>query len=90
MNFWKPVAIVSSSGLAILLACGGGEVVVRPAGADQPRMEAAREHLQHARGELDRGHRDLLTSTPDAEQLVGHTSRSRAHRLRGQPIRGRQ
>jgi len=78
MNFWKPVAIVSSSGLAILLACGGGEVVVRPAGADQPRMEAAREHLQHARGELDRaepnkgGHRERAIELVD--QAIGEVN----------------
>jgi hypothetical protein len=64
MNIWKPIAIVSSSVLTLLLACGGGEVVVRQAAAEQPNMQAAREHLEHARGSLERaepnkgGHRE--------------------------------
>jgi|HubBroStandDraft_5_1064220.scaffolds.fasta_scaffold632721_2 hypothetical protein len=64
MNIWKPIAIASSSVLAVLLACGGGEVVVRSAGAGQPHMEAALDHLQQARVSLDRaepnkgGHRE--------------------------------
>jgi hypothetical protein len=64
MNIWKPIAIGSSSALALILACGGGEVVVRSAGAGQPHMEAAIDHLQQARVSLDRaepnkgGHRE--------------------------------
>ena len=64
MNLWKPVAVVSSSALVVLLACGGGTVVVHEAAADQPHMEAARDHLAAARVELDRslpnkgGHRE--------------------------------
>jgi len=71
MTFWKPVAIASSSALAVLLACGGGEVVVRPAGAGQPNMEGAREHLQQARAFLDRaepnkgGHRERAIELVD-------------------------
>jgi hypothetical protein len=71
MNIWKPIAIVSSGALAVILACGGGEVVVRPAGADQPHMQAAREHLQQARGALDRaepnkgGHRERAIELVD-------------------------
>jgi hypothetical protein len=71
MNFWKPVAIISSSGFAILIACGGGQVVVQPAHADQPHMQAAREHLQHARESLDHaepnkgGHRERAIELVD-------------------------
>jgi hypothetical protein len=71
MNIWKPIAIVSSAGLATMLACGGGEVVVRNAGADQPNMQAAREHLQQARASLERaepnkgGHRERAIELVD-------------------------
>jgi hypothetical protein len=64
MNVWKPVAIVSSSLLAVVLACGGAQVAERSAAADQPHMVAAREHLLQARASLDRaepnkgGHRE--------------------------------
>ena len=64
MNIWKPIAVASSSALVLILACGGGEVVVRSAGAGQPNMEAAIDHLQQARGFLERatpnkgGHRE--------------------------------
>jgi hypothetical protein len=54
MNIWKSIAIVSSSALAVLLACGGGDVMVRQAAADQPNMQVAREHLQRARVSLER------------------------------------
>jgi hypothetical protein len=71
MNIWKPIGIASSSVLAVVLACGGGEVVVRSAGADQPHMQAAREHLQQARVSLDRaepnkgGHRERAIELVD-------------------------
>jgi hypothetical protein len=71
MNIWKPIAIASSSVLAVLLACGGGEVIVRRAGADQPNMQAAREQLQGARGSLERaepnkgGHRERAIELVD-------------------------
>jgi hypothetical protein len=71
MSIWKPVAIVSTSALLVLLACGGGVVVVRPAAAGQPNMEAAREHLQSARTFLDRsepnkgGHRERAIELVD-------------------------
>jgi hypothetical protein len=71
MNIWKPIAIASSSVLALILACGGGEVVVRTAGADQPHMEAARDHLHQARASLDRaepnkgGHRERAIELVD-------------------------
>ena len=64
MNLWKVIAVVSSSMLAILIACGGGSVAVRQAGADQPNMQAAREHLEQAKVSLERaepnkgGHRE--------------------------------
>jgi len=78
MNFWKPIAILSSAGLVVLLACGGGEAVVRPAGAGQPNMEAARDHLQQARAALDRaepnkgGHRERAIGLVD--QAIGEVS----------------
>ena len=71
MNIWKPIGIVSSSVLAVVLACGGGEVVVRNAGADQPNMQAAREHLQQAKVSLERaepnkgGHRERAIELVD-------------------------
>lgn len=71
MNFWKPVAIVSSSALVVLLACGGGTVVVTGAAGDQPHMAIARDHLAAARGELDRaepnkgGHRERAIGLVD-------------------------
>jgi hypothetical protein len=71
MSIWKVIAIGSSTALAILLACGGGEVVVRPAAAGQPNMEAAREHLQSARSFLERsepnkgGHRERAIELVD-------------------------
>jgi hypothetical protein len=70
-NVWKVAAVVSSSALAVLLACGGGEVVVHSANAGQPHMEAAREHLQQARAALDRaepnkgGHRERAIELVD-------------------------
>jgi hypothetical protein len=78
MNIWKPVAIVSSSALALILACGGGEVVVHNAGAGQPHMEAALDHLQQARVSLDRaepnkgGHRERAIELVD--QAVGEVN----------------
>jgi hypothetical protein len=55
MNLSKPVAVVSSSVLAVsLLGCAEERVVVRPAGVDQPNMVAAQEHLQQARAFLVR------------------------------------
>jgi hypothetical protein len=71
MNIWKPIAIITSGVLATVLACGGGEAVVRTAGADQPNMEAARDHLQQARAALDRatpnkgGHRERAIGLVD-------------------------
>jgi hypothetical protein len=71
MNIWKPVAIASSSVLALLLACGGGEVVVHSASADQPNMQMAREHLGRARESLERavpnkgGHRERAIDLVD-------------------------
>ena len=71
MNFWKPVAIVSTSALVVLLACGGGTVVVTGAAGDQPHMALARDHLAAARGELDRaepnkgGHRERAIGLVD-------------------------
>jgi hypothetical protein len=64
MNMWKIVAVVSSSMLAVLIACGGGSVAVQTASADQPNMQAAREHLEQAKVSLERaepnkgGHRE--------------------------------
>jgi hypothetical protein len=64
MNPWKVVAVLSSSMLAILIACGGGSVAVRQASADQPNMQSAREHLEEAKVSLERaepnkgGHRE--------------------------------
>lgn len=78
MNFWKPVAIGSSSALVLLLACGGGEVVVHSAGGAQPHMDAAREHLQVARAELERsepnkgGHREKAIELVD--QALGQVN----------------
>ncbi|HEV3190735.1 MAG TPA: hypothetical protein VGY54_09585 [Polyangiaceae bacterium] len=71
MNIWKPIAVVSSTALALILACGGGGVAVRNAGADQPYMQAAREHLQQARASLERaeankgGHRERAIDLVD-------------------------
>ena len=71
MNICKLVAIVSSSALATLIACGGGEVVVRQAAADQPNMQVARDHLQQARASLERadpnkgGHRERAIELVD-------------------------
>jgi hypothetical protein len=71
MNIWKPVAFVSSGALAALFACGGGEVVVRSAAADQPNMQVAREHLVQARESLERavpnkgGHRERAIELVD-------------------------
>lgn len=71
MTIWKPVAIVSSSVLVALLACGGGEVAVRPAAADQPNMQGARDHLVQARSFLERaeankgGHRERAIALVD-------------------------
>ena len=78
MNLWKPVAIVSSSALAVLLACGGGAVAVRPAAADQPHMESARDHIQAAHGELEHaeankgGHRERAIALLD--QALGEVN----------------
>jgi len=71
MNIWKAAAVFSSSALVVVLACGGGEAVVRTAGADQPNMQAAREHLLQARGSLERaepnkgGHRERAIELVD-------------------------
>jgi hypothetical protein len=71
MNIWKPIAIVSSAALAALVACGGGGVAIRSAGADQPHMQVARDHLQQARASLDRaeankgGHRERAIELVD-------------------------
>jgi hypothetical protein len=71
MSLCKVIAIASSTALAVLLACGGGAVVVRPAAAGQPNMEAAREHLQSARSFLERaepnkgGHRERAIELVD-------------------------
>ena len=72
MNIWKPIAIGSSSVLALILACGGGEVVVHNAGADQPHMEAARDHLHQARGSLDRAEPNKGGHRERAFELVAH------------------
>jgi hypothetical protein len=70
-DVWKIAAVLSSSALAVLLACGGGEVVVHSASAGQPNMESAREHLQQARASLDRaepnkgGHRERAIELVD-------------------------
>jgi hypothetical protein len=51
---------------------------VRPAGADQPRMEAAREHIQAAHGELEHaepnkgGHRERAIALLD--QALGEVN----------------
>ncbi len=64
MNVWKIAAVVSSSMLAVLIACGGGGAAVHTASADQPNMQAAREHLVQAKLSLERaepnkgGHRE--------------------------------
>jgi hypothetical protein len=87
MRIWKGIAIVSSGALVVLLACGGGEAVVRPAAAGQPNMEAAREHLQSARALLDRaepnkgGHRERAIELVDRAiaQVSEGIDFSRAH-----------
>ncbi len=64
MNVYKPIAIFSSSALLVLLACGGGSASIRAAGAEQPHMATARDHLKEARAALERaeankgGHRE--------------------------------
>ncbi|HEY8077153.1 MAG TPA: hypothetical protein VIF62_23665 [Labilithrix sp.] len=73
MNVYKPIAIVSTSALVVLLACGGGNEAVHPAhaGAEQPHMVAARDHLREARASLDRaeankgGHREKAIELVD-------------------------
>jgi hypothetical protein len=71
MNMWKAVAILSTSALVTLLACGGGSAVVRPAGAGQPRMEEARTHLAEAKSALESaeankgGHRERAIGLVD-------------------------
>ncbi|HXN34271.1 MAG TPA: hypothetical protein VN894_20560 [Polyangiaceae bacterium] len=71
MNIWKLVAIVSSSLLAVLIACGGAQVAERSAAADQPYMIAARGHLQQARSSLEHaepnkgGHRERAIELVD-------------------------
>jgi hypothetical protein len=87
MNVWKPVAIVSSSLLAVLIACGGAQVVERSAAADQPNMLAAREHLLQARTSLERaepnkgGHRERAIELVDhaLEQVNEGIEYARAH-----------
>jgi hypothetical protein len=71
MNLWKAVAVLSSASLAVVLACGGGEAVVHTAGAEQPNMVAARDHLMQARASLDKaeankgGHRERAIGLVD-------------------------
>jgi hypothetical protein len=71
MNVWKPIAIASSSALAVLLACGGGQVAVTTAGAGQPHMETARDHISAAKAELQAaesnkgGHRETALGLCD-------------------------
>ncbi|MBV9948671.1 MAG: hypothetical protein JOZ69_17620 [Myxococcales bacterium] len=78
MDEWKTVAVISTSALLVLLACGGGEAVVRSAGAGQPNMEAARDHLQSARTFLERaeankaGHRERAIGLVDQAIAQGN------------------
>jgi hypothetical protein len=71
MNVWKAIAIVSSSLLAVIIACGGARMVELSAAADQPNMVAARDHLVEARTFLDRadpdkgGHRERAIALVD-------------------------
>ena len=73
MSIWKPIAIFSSTALVLVLACGGGERAVAPAGAgpEQPHMAAAKDHLQQARASLDHaepnkgGHRERAIELVD-------------------------
>jgi hypothetical protein len=73
MNYWKPLALVSMGTVAIILSCGGDErrPGVAPARAGQPHMEAAVNHLNAARRELEvaehnkGGHRDRAIQLTD-------------------------
>ena len=76
LNLWKPLALVSTGTLVVLISCGGGTASgpgVAPAGAQgQPHMEAAWQHLKAARQELELaehnkgGHREKAKELTDA------------------------
>jgi hypothetical protein len=57
LNVWKLIAIASSLGLMMSLACHA-DVAVNNASAGQPHMSAARDHLQAARAELNAAEAD--------------------------------
>jgi hypothetical protein len=50
-NVWKLIAIASTLGMMLSLACHAS-VAVNSASAEQPHMQSARDHLQAAKAEL--------------------------------------
>jgi hypothetical protein len=58
MNLWKPLALVSSSALALLVgyhaSFAGSAATPKPVAGNQPNMEAALGHLRDARTFLDK------------------------------------
>jgi hypothetical protein len=56
-NVWKLLAVASTLGLMLSLACHA-DVAVQSASAGQPHMVAARDHLQAARAELNAAEAD--------------------------------
>jgi len=68
-NFYKPVAIISTLGLLLSLACH--TTVVARVSAGQPHMETARQYIESAKAELQAaeankgGHRETAIGLCD-------------------------
>jgi hypothetical protein len=85
MNLWKPIALVSTTTLFVLISCGGARSGpgVATAGAGQPHMEAAGRHLREARQNLANaehnkgGHRARAMELVD--QAIGEVDKGIAY-----------